>query len=154
MGEKMKTIVGLFWGVFAGAFCGIGIIAFITVMGVGAEQLGFTKYTLYYYVISLCLSATLLIGSKAARQQIKFMLFFVIAVLMVFSIGFVTFNEPSTGSDQLAQIQETLLNLARFLAIAFMYVVPGALTIYYAYTAYDGLSRRAVAAQAIFKQAE
>lgn len=136
----MKTIVGLFWGVFAGAFCGIGIIAFITVLGVGAAQLGFTKYTLWYYILSLSLSASLLIGSKLARQKMKFMMFFVIAVLMVFAIGFVTFNEPATSNDQLAQMLASMMSLAKLLAKAFMYVAPGALTVYYSYLAFDGLA--------------
>ncbi|MGZ0787274.1 hypothetical protein ACXM5X_30480 [Pseudomonas saponiphila] len=150
----MKTIVGLFWGAFAGAFCGIGIIAFITVLGVGAEQLGFTKYTLWYYILSLSLSASLLIGSKAARQKMRFMMFFVIAVLMVFAIGFVTFNEPSTSSDQLAQMLASMMSLAKLLAKAFMYVAPGALTVYYSYLAYEGLAGRAASAQALLNQTD
>ncbi len=136
----MKTIVGMLWGVFAGAFCAFGIIALITVLGVGAEQLGFTQYTLWYYIVSLSLSASLLIGSRAARRQFKFMMFFAIALIMVFAIGFMTFIEPSAGGDQFAQIQATALSLAMLLAKSFMYVVPGALAAYYAFLAYDDLA--------------
>ena len=135
----MKTIVGLFWGVFAGAFCGIGIIAFITVLGVGAELLGFTKYTLSYYILSLSLSASLLIGSKAAQRQTKLMIFFAMALLMVFGIGFVTVSVPSTSSGAFDQMQASMMSIAVLLGKAFMYVVPGALTLYYIYIAYEGL---------------
>ncbi|AVX93289.1 hypothetical protein [Pseudomonas psychrophila] len=140
----MKTIIGLLWGMFAGAFCAFGIIALITVLDMGAAQLGFTKYTLWYYILSLSLSASLLIGSKAARRQMKFMMFFAIAVLLVFSIGFLSFSEPSTSSDQFAQLQASLMSLAMLLAKAFMYVAPGALTAYYAYLVYDDLDHQRV----------
>ncbi|WP_223508812.1 MULTISPECIES: hypothetical protein [unclassified Pseudomonas] len=136
----MKTIAGLFWGVIAGCFCAAGIIVFTTLIGVGAEQLGFTQYTLWYYILSLSLSVSLLIGSRAARQQIRLMMFFVIAVFLVLGIGFVTFTEPYTSGDQFEQMQASMFGLARLLAKIFMWVVPGALAAYYAYLAYEGLT--------------
>lgn len=136
----MKTIVGMFWGMLAGAFCAFGIIALITVIGVGAEQLGFTQYTLWYYILSLSLCASLLIGSKAARRQMKLMMFFVFAVFMVFGIGFLTFIEPSSSGDQFALMQANALSLAMLMAQGVTYFVPGALAAYYAYLAYDDMA--------------
>jgi hypothetical protein len=138
----MKTIVGIFWGMLAGAFCAFGIIALITVIGVGAEQLGFTQFTLWYYILSLSLCASLLIGSKAARRQMKLMMFFVFAVLMVFGIGFLTFIEPPTSGDQFAQMRANLFSLAMLLARGVAHFVPGALAAYYAYLAYNDLAHR------------
>jgi hypothetical protein len=135
----MKTIVGLFWSVFAGAFFGFGIIALFEVIGVGAEKLGFTQYTLSYYILSLCLCVALLIGSRAARQRMKFMLFFAIALMLVFGIGFLTFIEPSPSSDQFAQLQVSTMGLSMLLAQGVMYSVPGALVAFYAYLAYNDL---------------
>lgn len=111
-------------------------------------------YSATKHILSLSLSASLLIGSKAARQKMRFMMFFIIAILMVFAIGFVTFNEPSTSSDQLAQMLASMMSLAKLLAKVFMYVVPGALTVYYSYLAYEGLAGRAASAQALLNQAE
>lgn len=140
----MKTLAGLILGMFAGCFCAIGIIVFTTLIGVGGEQLGFTQYTFWYYILSLCLCVSLLIGSRAARRQMKFMAFFVIAVILVLGIGFLTFAEPSTGSDQFAQIQANLLGLAKLMAKIVMYIVPGGLAAFYAFLAYEELARTRV----------
>ncbi|MBC2692606.1 MULTISPECIES: hypothetical protein [Pseudomonas] len=136
----MKTIAGLFLGMFAGWFCAVGIIVFTTLVGVGVGQLGFTQYTFWYYILSVCLCVSLLIGSRAARQQIKFMMFFVIAVILVLGIGFLTFTEPYTSGDAFTQIQANMLGLAKLLAKVVMYVVPGALAAFYAFLAYEDLA--------------
>lgn len=136
----MKTIAGLIFGMLAGWFVAVGIIVYTTLIGVGGEKLGFTQYTLWYYILSLCLCISLLIGSRPVRQQLKLMPIFFVAVFMVMGIGFLTVTEPSSGSDQLAKMQANMLAMAMLGAKAFMYVAPGALTAFYAFLAYEGLA--------------
>ncbi|WP_116894807.1 hypothetical protein [Pseudomonas savastanoi] len=136
----MKTIAGLIFGMLAGWFVAVGIIVYTTLIGVGGEKLGFTQYTLWYYILCLCLCISLLIGSSPVRKQMKLMSLFVIALIMVLAIGFLSLPDFSSGGDQLAKMQATMLGMAMLLAKGFMYVVPGALSAFYAFLAYEGLA--------------
>jgi hypothetical protein len=140
----MKTIVGMFWGVIGGLFLAFGVIVFTQLIGAGANLLGFTEWTFRYYMLCLGVCMALLICSKPARKQWRFMMFFFVAVLMVTGIGFQTFMEVSSGQDQIAQMQANLLAMGMLVAKAVMYVAPGALTAFYAFVAFDGVSNATV----------
>ncbi|MPQ71489.1 hypothetical protein [Pseudomonas sp. MWU12-2323] len=133
----MKTIVGVIWGMLAGAFLAAGIIVFTMLIGTGADLLGFTEYTYIYYVTCLCICIALLIISKPARAYLAFMLLFFVAVVMVMGVGFEAFSDSSSGDV----LQAKMLGMAMSVAKIFMYVAPGALTALYAFLAFDGVSQ-------------
>jgi len=133
----MKTIGAIIWGMIAGVFVAAGVIVFTTLIGAGAEILGFTKYTYWYYVTCLSVCIVLLVISKSARSQMKWMGFFFIAFVMVLGIGFNTFA-PSPSGNMTAQLQENLQAIAVLLAKACMYIVPAALTTLYGFLAIEG----------------
>ncbi|MDF9779253.1 hypothetical protein [Pseudomonas baetica] len=139
----MKTIVGMFWGVMGGLFLACGVIVVTQLIGAGSDLLGFTECTFRYYMLCLGVCIALLIGSKPARKHWAFMMFFFVAVMMVIGVGFQTFVEVSRGQDQIAQMQANLMAMAIFAAKAMMYVAPGALTAFYAFVAFDGVSNAA-----------
>lgn len=136
----MKTIVGMFWGVIGGLFLALGVILFTQLIGAGANLLGFTEWTFRYYMLCLCVCIALLICSKPARKHWMFMVFFFVAVVMVIGVGFQSFLEVSSGQDQVAQMQANLMAMGVLAARAVMYVAPGALTAFYAFVAFDGVS--------------
>lgn len=136
----MKTIVGMFWGVIGGLFLAIGVIVFTQLIGAGANLLGFTEWTFRYYMLCLGVCIALLICSKPARKHWRFMMLFFVAVFMVIGIGFQTFMEVPGSQDQIAQMQAKLLAIGMLAAKAVMYVAPGALTAFYAFVAFDGVS--------------
>lgn len=140
----MKTIVGMFWGVIGGLFLACGVIVFTQLIGAGSNLLGFTEWTFRYYVLCLGVCIALLIGSKPVRKHWGFMMVFFIAVLMVIGVGFQTFMEVSSGQDQVAQMQQNLMAMGMLAAKAVMYVAPGALTAFYAFVAFDGVSNATV----------
>lgn len=137
----MKTLAGLIWGVVAGYFVAVAIIVVTAVLDAGAEQLGFTKYTFWYYTSSLCVCIALLIVSKPAREQWRWIMLFFVAFAMVLGIGFQAFNDSPTGTGQLAQASENLTQMAMVVATAFMYVVPGLVMAMYLTLAYEGVSK-------------
>ncbi len=136
----MKTIVGMLWGVIGGVFFACGVYVFTQLIGAGANSLGFTEWTFRYYMLCLCICIALLLWSKPARKHWRFMMFFFVAVVMVMGIGFQTFMEETSGQDQVAQMQANVLAMGMFVAKAVMYVVPGALTAFYAFIAFDAVS--------------
>ncbi|WP_131815911.1 MULTISPECIES: hypothetical protein [Pseudomonas] len=138
----MKTIAGFILGMFAGAFVAAGIIVVTQLVGFGAHLIGFGEYTYMYYTTCLCLCIALLAGSKPARQHLRFMLVFFVAVLMVMGVGFQSFIGESTGAGQAAQMQANLLAMAILVAKIFMYLTPGALTAFYALIAFENLPDR------------
>lgn len=139
----MKTIVGMFWGVMGGLFLACGVIVFTQLIGAGSNFLGFTEWTFRYYILCLGICIALLIGSKPARKHWGFMLVFFIAVMMVIGVGFQTFMDVSSGQDQVAQLQANLMAMGLITAKAVMYSAPGALTAFYAFVAFDGVSNAA-----------
>lgn len=138
----MKTIVGMFWGVMGGLFLACGVIVFTQLIGAGSNLLGFTEWT-FRYILCLGICIALLIGSKPARKHWGFMLVFFIAVMMVIGVGFQTFMDVSSGQDQVAQLQANLMAMGLITAKAVMYSAPGALTAFYAFVAFDGVSNAA-----------
>lgn len=139
----MKTIVGMFWGVMGGLFLACGVIVFTQLIGAGSNLLGFTEWTFRYYILCLGICIALLIGSKPARKHWGFMLVFFIAVMMVIGVGFQAFMDVSSGQDQVAQLQANLMAMGLIAAKAVMYSAPGALTAFYAFVAFDGVSNAA-----------
>jgi hypothetical protein len=138
----MKTVAGMFLGMMAGLFMAAGFIVVSQLMGAGAHLIGFGEYTYMYYTTCLCLCIALLVGSKPARQYLRFMLGFVVAVTLVMGVGFHTFAGESAGTGQAAQMQANLLAMAILVAKIFMYVTPGALTAFYALIAFENLPDR------------
>jgi hypothetical protein len=138
----MNTIARLILGMFLGALFATGLIVYMTLIGAGAEILGFTQYTLWYYIVSFCLCVALLIGSHAVRQQKYLMAVFVVAVIMVLNIGFVTLNDLPSGTNPFTLIQDSVLGIAMLVAKLMMYVGPGALTVFYAFIAFENLPAR------------
>lgn len=137
----MKTIVGLVWGIIAGFFVGYGVIVFLQLIGAGADLLGFTKWTLRYYVICLVVCITLLLISKHVRKHGAFMGLFLVAVSMVIGIGFNSVLDGSSGGGPIERIQDDLLSIALIMAKAVMYVAPGGLTAFYIFIAFNGVSQ-------------
>ncbi|MHB9587506.1 hypothetical protein [Pseudomonas syringae] len=136
----MKTIVGMFWGVMGGLFLACGVIVFTQLIGAGSNLLGFTEWTFRYYMLCLGVCIALLIGSKPVRKHWVFMMVFFVAVMMVIGVGFPTFMEVSSGQDQAARMQANLMAVGLITAKAVMYVAPGAVTAFYAFVAFDGVS--------------
>lgn len=136
----MKTIVGMLWSVMAGLFLAVGVIVFTQLMGAGADLLGFTEWTLRYYMLCLGVCIALLVGSKPARQYWGFMILFLVAVFMVIGIGFQSFADETFSQDPIAQMQEAISALAMFSVKAVMYIAPGGLTAFYTFIAFDALS--------------
>ncbi|MHB9376225.1 hypothetical protein ACYHMY_28455 (plasmid) [Pseudomonas amygdali pv. morsprunorum] len=139
----MKTIVGMFWGVMGGLFLACGVIVFTHLVGAGSNLLGFTEWTFRYYMLCLGVCIALLAGSRSARKHSALMMVFFVAVMMVIGVGFQTFMEVSSGQDQVERMQQNLMAMALIMAKAVMYVAPGALTAFYAFVAFNGLSNPA-----------
>lgn len=136
----MKTIVGMFWGMVAGVFAACGLIVFTQLIGVGADLLGFTEWTYRYYMICLGVCVAFLILSKPARNHWRFMTVFLVAVFMVIGVGFNTFLDTSAGNDQVSRMANSLLGMSMIAAKVVMYAAPGALTAFYAFTAFSGVT--------------
>lgn len=136
----MKTIVGMFWGVMAGLFLASGVIVITQLIYAGSNLLGFSEWTFRYYVLCLGVCIALLICSTPARKHWRFMFFFIVAVFMVMGIGFQAFLEAPSGQDRIAQMQAHLLAMCMLAAKGVMYIAPGALTAFYAFVAFDGVS--------------
>lgn len=68
------------------------------------------------------------------------MLAFGVAVMLVMGVGFQTTLDAPSGEDPIAQMQASAQEIAMVLAKAVMYVAPGALTVFYAIIAFDGVS--------------
>ncbi|HDS1721297.1 MULTISPECIES: hypothetical protein [Pseudomonas] len=132
----MKTIVGLFWSVMAGFALACAVIVFSQLLGAGSDSLGFTVWTYRYYTLSLFVSGALLTFSKPARQYWKWMLLFLLAIVLVMAIGFDAYAEPATSNLDVAA---NVAAMTMFLAKLVMYVVPGGVTAFYAFTAYTNL---------------
>ncbi|MBC2385311.1 hypothetical protein HF209_30615 [Pseudomonas sp. WS 5096] len=137
----MKTIVGLFWAVIGGLFLACGVIVFTQLIGAGADLLGFTKWTFRYYVLCLGVCTAMLIMSKSARKYWYFMGGFFVAAVMVMGIGFHAFIAEGSGQGPVAQMQANVLSMALMAAKAVMYAAPGGLTAFYAFVAYDSVSK-------------
>lgn len=135
----MKTIVGLFWSVMAGFAMACAVIGFAQLLGAGADSLGFTVWTFRYYALSLCVSGALLVFSKPVRQHSKLMFAYLVAVILVLAVGFQAYAEPATSTMDLAANTQAM---AIFLAKLVMYVVPGGVTAFYAFIAYESLPFR------------
>ncbi|MCQ2992378.1 hypothetical protein NLO72_24575 [Pseudomonas tremae] len=71
------------------------------------------------------------------------MMAFFVAVMMVIGVGFQTFMEVSSGQDQAVLMQANLMAVGMITAKAVMYVAPGAVTAFYAFVAFDGVSNTA-----------
>lgn len=136
----MKTLVGMFWGMVAGVFAACGLIVFTRLIEAGAHLLGFTEWTYRYYMICLGVCVAFLILSKPVRKHWSFMSVFLVAVFMVIGVGFNTFLETSSGNDQVEQIANNLLAMGLMAAKVVMYAAPGALTAFYAFTAFSGVT--------------
>lgn len=136
----MKTIGGLILGWIAGMFVACAIIMCVTLFDLGFEQIGFPRAVLTYYVISLGICVAMLVLSEAARKQLKYMMFFVSAVLMVMGIGLdqVGGGGLTAGSD-LFHAKELILEITVMMARAGMYVFPGALAALYTFLAFDSI---------------
>lgn len=137
----MKTLANLILAFIVAMFISGGFIAFTVFIGIGSEQLGFSQYTFWYYILCLSICSVLLVASPEARQQIRLMSLFVVSVIMVLNIGFLATFTDSSGSNQLDQIQASMMDIAKFAAQAIMYVAPGALSVFYAYLAYEGVAK-------------
>lgn len=137
----MKTLVGMFWGMVGGVFVAFGIILFTQLIGAGADLLGFTEWTYRYYMICLSVCFAFLILSKPARKYWSFMTVFFVAVVLVIGVGFNTFLDKSSANAQMDQIANSLLAMSLIVAKAVMYVGPGALTAFYAFVAFNGVSK-------------
>ncbi|WP_116827308.1 MULTISPECIES: hypothetical protein [Pseudomonas syringae group] len=137
----MKTLVGMFWGMVGGVFVAFGIILFTQLIGAGADLLGFTEWTYRYYMICLSVCVAFLILSKPARKYWRFMTVFFVAVFLVIGVGFNTFLDTSSANAQIEQIANSLLAMSLIVAKAVMYVAPGALTAFYAFVAFNGVSK-------------
>ncbi|RMM39209.1 hypothetical protein QO021_29760 (plasmid) [Pseudomonas amygdali pv. lachrymans] len=137
----MKTIVGMFWGVMGGVFLAFGVIVFTQLIGAGGTSLGFTEWTYRYYMLCLGVCIALLVCSKDVRKHGAFMMVYLIALIMVIGVGFQSVVEVSGGQDQVALMQENMLAMGKFAAKAVMYVVPGALTVFYIFLAFEGVSK-------------
>ena len=136
----MQTIGALIWGIIAGVFVSVGIIVFTTLIGAGAEIIGFTKYTFWYYVTCLSICIAFLVLSKPARHQVKYMGFYFIAVVMVIGIGFEAFT-PTPSGEMGARVQDSLRAIGILLSKAWMYIAPAAITAYYSYLAFEGVTK-------------
>ncbi|NMY12077.1 membrane protein [Pseudomonas veronii 1YdBTEX2] len=137
----MKTLAGMIWGVLGGLFFASGVIVFTQLIGAGADLLGFTEWTYRYYMICLSVCVALLICSKPARKYWRFMMVYLVAVVMVIGIGFHTFLDAPSGQDQVAQMVNNMLAMALIMAKAVMYLAPGALSAFYAFVAFDAVSK-------------
>lgn len=111
-----------------------GVIILSTqLLGQGAVLLGFTKFTLVYYVACLCISIAMLIASPAAREKAKLMALFAIAVIMVVLYGFQNGTESGYSSgDQFYELKGLISQLVSFITKGYMYVVPAVVTVTYA----------------------
>ncbi|WP_421556771.1 hypothetical protein [Pseudomonas kitaguniensis] len=137
----MKTIVGLFWVLIGGMFLSSGVIVFTMLLGTGTDLLGFTDWTLGYYMLCLGLCTAMLVKSKPAREHWHFMSFFFLEAIMVMGIGFDAVAGESGGQGPVAQMQANLVSMALMAAKVVMYVAPGAVTAFYAFIAYEGVSK-------------
>lgn len=137
----MKTLANLILAFIVAMFISGGFIAFTVFIGVGSEQLGFSQYTFWYYILCLSLCSVLLVASPQARKQLRLMSLFVVSVIMVLNIGVLATMTDSSGSNQLELIQASMMDMAKFAAQAIMYVAPGALSVFYAYLAYEGVAK-------------
>lgn len=136
----MKTIGGLILGWFAGMFVACASIMFVTLFDLGFEQIGFPRAVLSYYLISLGICVAMLVLSNAARKHLKFMMFFVIAVVMVMAIGLgQTGGGGFTAGSDLYHADELISEMIVMLARAAMYVIPGAMAALYTILAYNGV---------------
>ena len=131
----MNQFIWIFCGAIAGlatsAVAGT-IILNTPLANLAAEHLGFTQITLGYYLTCLCLSVAMIFVSKAACKQAKLMVLYAIAVLLVLSVGFQSFNEsPSASGDPLDAAKEMINSIMNLLTKAYIYVVPGVVTILY-----------------------
>ncbi|QHF00501.1 hypothetical protein LCG56_27335 (plasmid) [Pseudomonas cannabina pv. alisalensis] len=136
----MKSIIGMFWGMVGGVFVACGLIVFTQLIGAGADLLGFTIWTFRYYMICLSVCIAFLVLSKPARKHWRFMTIFLVAVSMVIGVGFNTFLGTSSTNNQLDQMANSLLEMSLIAAKAVMYLAPGALTAFYAFVAFSGVS--------------
>ncbi|SDJ11614.1 hypothetical protein [Pseudomonas abietaniphila] len=137
----MKTLVGMFFGMLAGFFLACCVIAAISLIGAGADQLGFTEWTARYYILCLGVSVASLCCSTHARRQWPAMIVFVIAVALVMGIGFQTFLGSSSGNNPADQMLANLQSIAVFTAKAVMYVAPGAVMAFLMFVAIEGVAR-------------
>ncbi|KPY55667.1 hypothetical protein [Pseudomonas amygdali] len=137
----MKTIAGILYGVLAGVFLAVGVIVFTQMIGAGADSLGFTVWTYRYYVLCLGICVALLTSSSACREHWIFMGFFGVAVVMVMAVGFQSVAGVSVEGGQAGQMQTMVTEIISMLVKLVMYVAPGGLTAFYAYTAFDSLPR-------------
>ncbi|BAW26852.1 MULTISPECIES: hypothetical protein [Pseudomonas] len=64
------------------------------------------------------------------------MLLFLLAIVLVMAIGFDAYAEPATSNLDVAA---NVAAMTMFLAKLVMYVVPGGVTAFYAFTAYTNL---------------
>lgn len=137
----MKTIAGILYGVLAGVFLAVGVIVFTQLIGAGADSLGFTVWTYRYYVLCLGICVAFLVGSSACRKHWIFMGLFGVAVVMVMAVGFQSVAGVSVEEGQTGQMQALISDIVSMLVKLVMYVAPGALTAFYAFTAFDSLPR-------------
>jgi len=134
----MKTIFTMFWGMLGGVFLAFGVIAAITLIGAGANQLGFTEWTARYYILCLGICVGTLCYSKHARKHWPAMIFFVIAVILVMVIGFQTFMDFTVGNNPVDNMIANLQSGGVMVAKAVMYVAPGAVMAFLIFISIDG----------------
>lgn len=135
----MKTIVGMICGWFGGIGLAGAFIAIFSLFDAGVERIGFTQLTFGYYVTCLTVCVTMLVMSKPARRQVKFMGLFAFALFLIMAIGLGQVMEPAPAGNQIELMRAQAEAFAIFLAQAVMYVVPGALALLYTTLAYTGM---------------
>jgi len=144
----LPTQSGCLWPI-AGSFLGIGIAFFSVLIGKGGEELGFTAWTFWYYMICMGLCVGLLVGFDSVRKRAAWMLAFAIAIGLVINVGFVGMMDVQATGDMAERVQKQLEAMAQLMAQVVMYMAPGGVALAYGLIAYDtvrsGAGRRLAA---------
>lgn len=125
--------LAILWILFFAMGAGILSSWILETIDLGAEISGLTQGVLIYYLVSMVISAGLLIAYKAPRSVGFFMAFYPFGLVAIFFVGFnSTLADPSEAPNPLADGFAAMLPVA---VQIFVWVIPAVVTGYYFYKA-------------------